>query len=237
MNPLQIFLAENWTAYMPLVPLLTKVSNDLQQWNNESFHNIFRAKRTIMARIKGIQASLALARNSSLLKLESRLRRELDLILQHEELLWYQKARVSWIQDGDRNTSFFHLRTIVRRWKNRITSLKNNEDKWVHDPQEVKNLLVGYFVELFTDDDTLGDNNLPMGVCTELSSEDWNSLTRPFTKADVDMAINSMGSLKAPGPDGFQALFYQKNWALVAPKVYEMVLDVLAGRGLPPFAQ
>lgn len=43
-----------------------------------------------------------------------------------------------------------------------------------------------------------------------------------------------MGSLKAPGPDGFQDLFYQKNWDVVAPSVYAMVLSVLQGKGLPP---
>lgn len=59
-------------------------------------------------------------------------------------------------------------------------------------------------------------------------------LTRPYTKSNFDLVINSMGSLKAPGPDGFQSLFNQKNWNLVAPKVYDMVLSALEGKGLPP---
>lgn len=42
-----------------------------------------------------------------------------------------------------------------------------------------------------------------------------------------------MGALKAPGPDGFQVLFYQKHWDLVAPNVYHLVLSTLEGKGLP----
>lgn len=41
-----------------------------------------------------------------------------------------------------------------------------------------------------------------------------------------------MGSLKAPRPDGFQSLFYKKNWATMVSKVYE--IEVLEGKGLPP---
>lgn len=43
-----------------------------------------------------------------------------------------------------------------------------------------------------------------------------------------------MGALKAPGPDGFQALFFQKYWDLVADNVYKLVFEVLAGKGMPP---
>ena len=155
-------------------------------------------------------------------------------MLHQEELLWYQKSRVDWLHDGDRNTTFFQLSTIVRRWKNKVTALKDAQDQWIHDKHEVKLLLVDYFKTLFTEEEVDGPMAIPSGVCSELSNEDWANLTRPFTQSDIDQAVNSMGSLKAPGPDGFQALFYQKNWETVAPKMYTMALDALAGKGLPP---
>ena len=227
------FIQGKWNAHLPLIPMLHSLSQDLQSWNQEVFHNIFREKRTLMARIKGIQTALSQARNSSLIKLESKLRNELDIILHQEELLWYQKARVDWLRDGDRNTTFFHLNTVIRRWQNRITAIKNHEDQWVHNKNEVQQIIVSYFQTLFADDGVDRVFDIPTGVCTILSNEDWSRLNRPFSKCDIDLAINTMGSLKAPGPDGFQALFYQKNWSLVAPKVYDMTLEVLEGKGLP----
>lgn len=41
------------------------------------------------------------------------------------------------------------------------------------------------------------------------------SLQAPVSMSDVEKAAFSMGSLKAPGPDGFNGLFYQKNWEIV----------------------
>lgn len=38
------------------------------------------------------------------------------------------------------------------------------------------------------------------------------SLMEPITMAEVEKATFSMGAQKAPGPDGFNGKFYQKNW-------------------------
>lgn len=141
---------------------------------------------------------------------------------------------VEWIKDGDHNTTLFHLSTIIRRWKNKIVALKNDDLQWVYDKQQVMNIVVDYFSKLFMDDGVEGEYHIPMGVCTELSTEDWEQVNRPFTRSDIDLVISTMGSLKAPGPHGFKALFYQKNWDLVAPNVYNMVLEVLEGKGLTP---
>lgn len=61
-----------------------------------------------MARLNGIQHALEKFDSNWLLELESNLKMELETILSHEELLWYQKSRREWISCGDRNTAFFH---------------------------------------------------------------------------------------------------------------------------------
>ncbi|XP_021762943.1 uncharacterized protein LOC110727671 [Chenopodium quinoa] len=81
------FIHKKWDKSAPLMPLLNSLSLELQNWNKEIFHNIFREKRSLIARIDGVQKKLAFERNSGLIKLESKLRRELDTVLNQEELL------------------------------------------------------------------------------------------------------------------------------------------------------
>jgi len=50
----------------------------------------------------------------------------LDLVLHHEELAWFQKSCKKWLQDGDRNTRYYHLKTISKN-KKAIQMLHNEE--------------------------------------------------------------------------------------------------------------
>jgi hypothetical protein len=43
-------------------------------------------------------------------------------------------------------------------------------------------------------------------------------------KNTISTALFQMALLKAPGPDGYNAGFFQKNWNIVGPKVYKVVL-------------
>lgn len=54
-------------------------------------------------------------------------------------------------------------------------------------------------------------------------------LESPFTAREVEKALFMMGANKAPGPDGFNAGFYQVHWETVGPSVTNAVLDFLNG--------
>ncbi|XP_074290822.1 uncharacterized protein LOC141617528 [Silene latifolia] len=120
------FIEENWSQHGVFPARLEQLSSKLQDWNQQVFGNIFRQKRELKARIEGCQRELSLKRINYLIKLEARLRCELDEVLAREELLWYQKSQLDFIRDGDRNTSYFHVSTLIQRWCYRITSLKKD---------------------------------------------------------------------------------------------------------------
>ena len=59
------------------------------------------------------------------------------------------KARSNWIIHGERNTSFFHLTTLVRRSFNRITCIENVNGVLIHDLEEVQSLFMDGFKTLY----------------------------------------------------------------------------------------
>jgi mannosylglycoprotein endo-beta-mannosidase len=50
---------------------------------------------------------------------------------------------------------------------------------------------------------------------TQLSQEENNILTAPFTEEEVYEAISNMEHNKAPGPHGFPTKFYQTFWQVI----------------------
>lgn len=56
----------------------------------------------------------------------------------------------------------------------------------------------------------------------------------PFGEEEVSVALNSIGDLKAPEPDGMPSIFYKRFWDIVGNKVCDEVLQILnEGRQVP----
>lgn len=61
-----------------------------------------------------------------------------------------------------------------------------------------------------------------------------DSLMKEFTLAEVRVALESIGDLKAPGPDGMPSVFYKKFWDVVGERrVVQEVLEVLNSGQMP----
>lgn len=69
-------------------------------------------------------------------------------MLQEEEF-WALKSRLNWAAFGDRNTSFFHVSTVVRRHKNRTKCIKDAMGEWIFDEEEIKIFIRNSFLKLF----------------------------------------------------------------------------------------
>jgi len=49
------------------------------------------------------------------------------------------------------------------------------------------------------------------------------SLTKPITKSEVLAILNTMKPFKAPGPDGFQCIFFKQYWHIVGDDIFHLV--------------
>jgi hypothetical protein len=67
-----------------------------------------------------------------------------------------------------------------------------------------------------------------------ISSEENAILTAEFSETEIHDAIMQMELKKSPGPDGFPAEFFQKNWAIIKEDLMEMFSSFHKGE-LPLF--
>ncbi|KAK9984587.1 hypothetical protein SO802_034112 [Lithocarpus litseifolius] len=58
---------------------------------------------------------------------------DLNYWLDKEDEMWRQRSRLSWFQEGDRNTSFFHAKASARYQKNYIDCLVDDHGRWQED--------------------------------------------------------------------------------------------------------
>ena len=56
-----------------------------------------------------------------------------------------------------------------------------------------------------------------------LSESQKAELNKPFLRAEIEQAIFQIGALKAPGPNGIPASFYQQYWSIVQNDVISIV--------------
>ncbi|CAL1407561.1 unnamed protein product [Linum trigynum] len=186
-----------------------------------------------MARLQGTESRLADCFSAGLAKLHSKLEAELDKVLEQEELIWFQRAREKWVQFGEKNTSYFHQQANIRRRRNKIEALRDDNDNWVTDPHTLASLVFNFFANLCMQDTSSYEDRLPKNSFPHISQEDMLTLLRPFTISDVHKAIFDMKPFQAPGPDGYQAVFYQELWKFVGKSLTDMVIKFFETGSLP----
>ncbi|KAL4384684.1 hypothetical protein GQ457_15G002820 [Hibiscus cannabinus] len=133
-------------------PIVRNISNfqaAVSVWNKESFGHIGRRKRTLMARINGIERVNEDSSVPHFQDLEQQLKSELSDVLKQEEMLWFQHARTEWINDGDRNTKFYHRAAKARHRQNRCVMIKLDGERWCSDQGQIRSKVVEFFKDVF----------------------------------------------------------------------------------------
>lgn len=70
--------------------------------------------------------------------------------MEKENAMWLQRSCINWFQYGDRNTRFFHAKTLARYSKNLIDGLMDSNDVWHEKEDEVKGIVLDYYTKLFS---------------------------------------------------------------------------------------
>ena len=127
-----------------------------------------------------------------------------------------------WLRDRDSNTKFFHKSTILRQRQNRITNIVDSNGIQVEDEEDIRRILNQHLQQRWQSQNDIEEMDLPLRF-PKVSSIQNEFLTRAVTKEEIEEVLRDMPAEKAPGPDGFQALFFQNFWHIIRWKVIQAI--------------
>ena len=106
--------------------------------------------------------------------------------------------------------------------------------RWLEDCEEVVEVAVKYFNDIFSSGPCSRVEECLEAVPQKVTPDMQLFLSGEYNADEIKEALFQMGPTKAPGPDGMNALFYQKFWHIVGDTVVAAALDFLnSGHMLP----
>lgn len=228
---------KNRLIIFPL-PLLVQrrmkhLTSKIIDWNRSQFGNIFQSKNCAYAEPQGFRIALASRPNSYHFHLEKQLNLEYNSIIHQEFLFWQLKSHITWLNQGDANTKYFHITTMQKSSQNRILTLKDPNGIWL-----TNNSLQDYIIQFFTQLFTTTCHRSPENISSAFFQYHNNSLICDQEVLNCipngdEIFENLMNPppLKAPGLDGFHAIFFfQQNWNLLDDSIITVIPEIFENR-------
>jgi hypothetical protein len=196
---------------------LNVVMRRLHEWGSRKFSNNTRELARLRDKLKYLQDTDAPREE---IRATTGMMNE---ILYREEMLWMQRSRINWLKEGDRNTKYFHHCAVWRARKTKIAKLRDDNGVVQTTPTEMQRMAVSYFKSMYTRDPSINDEVITSLIQEQVTPEMNTQLCMDFSDEEISDALFQIGPIKAPGPDGFHARFYQQNWGLLRTEVIKAV--------------
>ncbi|KAK2665976.1 hypothetical protein Ddye_004550 [Dipteronia dyeriana] len=208
-----------------VVNRLSVCARHLKRWNGDNMRNL---QKNILCKKKEL-ACITGVGNSVDWDYSRRVERELDNLLKVDEVYWKQLSGVSWLNEGDLYTKFFHAKASSRRTRNNLRGLFDSNGIWKAQDGYMVSIINEYFSSLFASSKpshsqldsvfNVVEGRLPTNLKIFLDEL--------FTAKEVRCAFFQMSPSKAPGIDDFPVGFFQKFWGVIGDDMTKVCLDCL----------
>lgn len=129
------------------------------------------------------------------------------------------------------------MSAIVQRRRNRISCIKNDARKWIHNEREIVEFIRRGFDRLFMSslDSVPLTPPQPSQWQSALSKEEKNTLCLPISDDEIKDGLWAMKLWKSPSLDGLHAKFFQRFWSVVGELVKKVVKLAFEERKIPSY--
>ena len=215
----------------PLEECIEECRASLKSWNTQSFGHVGKQVAKLQRKLQALENLKGAAID---LEETHNIKKELNKWLGIEEEMWHERSRNNWLKAGDKNTLFFHTKASNRHQRNTINRIMDDNNMWHDDMEQVGQIFMGYFDQLFTTSRPKVVGELIDALHAKVTDRMNYSLIQDFQAGEVEKALKQMHPLTAPGPDSMPPLFYHHLWPTVKSIVINIALDFLNHGIAPP---
>ncbi|XP_073039156.1 uncharacterized protein, partial [Primulina eburnea] len=203
------------TAQFSLKQMLTNLKQPLKQLNKKQFSHISSRASAASTSFSKVQRDML---HSGVTPLGyGELKRRTELLLEAERSFIAQKAKLSYLQQGDRCTKFFHDLIKRNNKRNAIVAINNTAGVTITDP------------DLIAEITPIDSEAILDGPCVPLES--WAALIAPVSTDEIEAALFDIDFDKAPGADGSRILL---KWSVCFGNGTMPSLPLFQNRWTPP---
>ncbi|GLT73742.1 hypothetical protein SLA2020_455790 [Shorea laevis] len=229
-NGCQEVVQNSWTSIASMGDwscLLQKVhtcSRNLSCWNKSKFGHVQIRLKQCVDRLDMLRR----CRNSdATYHEEQQIIQDMEEWLEREETMWKQRSCEIWLQEGDRNTKFFHRRASRRRDRNKVERQQDENGEWKSEQSELQTITINYFNNLFSSSHPSNIELVTGCLKPCVLNKDNAFLLQEFTELEISKVLFQMHPSKALGPDDLSPMFFQHFWSTIKDDVIKPCLQYL----------
>jgi len=147
--------------------------------------------------------------------------------------LW-QWDRSNYLKYGDANTRWFHSRASMRKAKNAISGLRENEGVLQTSLDGITDVVTNFYGHLFSSSHPRDFAEVLDCVTPCVTETMNNTFCAPDTREEVDYALKQMHLYQAPVPDEMNPFLFQRFWDIIGNYITTAVISILNGHAIPP---
>lgn len=215
-----IVIQEAWIKSKSFLASLKNIKTTIKIWNKETFGNVQRNIKRLKEMILELQSQ---PQESSTLNTEETIQKNLNEMLHREEMHWKDKAKSGWIEEGDANTHYLHLSTIIHYCHNSICRIINVENEWLTNRESIRQSLETIFIAFFISVDLNFPINLQGLIQYCINTEVNEKLMTILSSVEIIQALMNMENLKSSRLDRFSVLFYNTYGSIVGDAIVEEI--------------
>ncbi|XP_057775188.1 uncharacterized protein LOC130994172 [Salvia miltiorrhiza] len=214
---------------------LKRLRMEIRSWNKSTFGNVDRLLMEKQQELTEIQENIAVeGYTEELFDKEIEAQASINATLSRKNSLLQQKSRAAWLQDGDRNTNFFHSMLRYKKKPHFLSHLTIDGVTCV-DQNRIGNHIVEFFSNIFTENShSQADIVEVEAILDQVVSDQNNSLLSATpNEEEITAAVFQMDSNSSPGPDGFSGKFYHHCWDIIKKDIWRAVTTFFDKSYLP----